>query len=97
MAISKSKARKVAREDAAAAAKIIHVQELHIAALEQEIQAKSWIITDLTAKLAAAEALLIVLNSTYDYVDGRTGEIVRAVWQYELVPETQDSAAASSE
>jgi hypothetical protein len=82
MDISKDRARKVAREDAAAAAKIIHVQELQVAALEQELQAKSWIITDLNAKLAAAEALLIVFNSTYDYVDGCTGEIVRAVWQH---------------
>lgn len=82
IAIGKGRARKVARGDAEAAAKIIHVQELHTAALEQELQAKSQMITDLAAKLAAAEALLIVLNNTYDYVDGCTGEIIRAVWQY---------------
>lgn len=80
--ISKGKARKVAREDAAAAAKLLHVQELQISALEQQGRDKDWIITDLAAKLAAADALLIVLANTYDYVDGCTGEIVRAVWQY---------------
>ena len=62
--ISKGKARKVAREDADAAAKIIHVQELQIAALENEVREKGVVITDLAAKLAAASALLIVLNGT---------------------------------
>lgn len=81
IAISKGRARKVAREDAAAAAKIIHVQELQIVALEQRVRDKDEMIADLNAKLAAADALLIVLASTYDYVDGCTGEIVRAVWQ----------------
>ena len=80
--ISKGQARKVARQDAEAAAKIMHVQELQIAALQQQARDKDALIDDLNTKLAAAEALLIVLAHTYDYVDGCTGEIVRAVWQY---------------
>lgn len=87
--ISKGKARKVAREDADAAAKIIHVQELQIAALENEVREKGLVITDLAAKLTAAEALLIILANTYDYIDGCTGEIVRAVWQYKVDDELE--------
>lgn len=99
--ISKGKARKVAREDAAAAAKIIHIQELQIAALEHEVKEKGLIITDLQTRLLIAEARAAaakaLFDSAYDYVDKLTGQIVRAVWVHQVVTESRDGAAANRE
>lgn len=84
--ISKGQARRVARDNAEAAAKIIHIQELQIAALERELGEKGRIITDLNTRLLFAEMRIAAaetfLANTFDYVDKLTGQVVRAIWQH---------------
>lgn len=63
--IAKGQARRVARQDAEVAAKIIAIQE-------KEIE-------ELKARLSAAYAALFVFDSAYPYVDKLTGEIVWAI------------------
>lgn len=66
--ITRQRARKVARNDAKAAARLIAVQEQQIAALE--------------AENAAQDAVILGICEQYvwDHVDSRTGEVKKG-WQ----------------
>ncbi len=66
--LNTGQARKLARENADAAAKLIRV-------LEAEN-------SDLRDSLAAAHSFIFAMTSCYDYVDKGTGEIILAVGTY---------------
>lgn len=63
--ITKARARRVARQSAADAAKLIAVQEKQISALKAEIEMLDMIL------------LALMPGVAYDYIDPATGEVTR--------------------